>query len=78
MPNPIVFQFAFWLYTIIAACSWQPIIRYPQPVNEYRVNCMVRTRAPGADPMLWLLSGVLQGPVLIGGEKDYDITQETY
>lgn len=77
MPNPIVFQFAFWLYTISVACGWQPIGRPTQPIAQYRVNCVASVRAPSAEAMLWLLSGVLQGPVLVG-DSDYDINQETY
>lgn len=75
--NPIVFQFMFGIYTIIAACGWQPIARYPQPVSEYQVDCVMTIRAPGTDPMLWLHSGVLRGP-FVGSDSDYDINQETY
>ena len=77
MPNPVIIQFAFWLYTISVACGWQPIMQYPQPIAQYRVNCVASVRAPGTEAMLWLLSGVLQGPVLVG-YSDYDINKETY
>ena len=77
MFNPIVFQFMFGIYTVIAACSWQPIMQYPQMVGEYRVNCMVSMRAPGTDPRLWVHSGVLRGP-FVGSGEDLDIPQETY
>ncbi len=77
MPNPLVIQFVFWLYTISVACGWQPIGGYPQPVAQYRVNCMASIRAPGTEAMLWLASGVVQGPVSVG-DADFDITQETY
>ncbi len=77
MPNPIIFQFVFWLYTVSVACGWQPIMQPPQPIAQYRVNCVASIRAPGAEAMLWLASGVVQGPVLVGGE-DLDITEETY
>ena len=77
MPNPVIIQFVFWLYNISVACGWQPIDSQPQPIAQYRVNCVASIRAPGAEAMLWLASGVVQGPVLVGG-KDYDINQETY
>ncbi len=77
MPNPIIIQFAFWLYNISVACGWQPIMQYPQPIAQYRVNCVLSMQAPGAKTKLWLASGVVQGPVSVGG-KDYDIIQETY
>ncbi len=78
MPNLIVFSMVLFFHNINVACGWQPLIQYPQITsNEYRVECMASVRPPGADIRLWLLSGVVHGPMKIGGE-DFDITQETY
>ncbi len=81
MPNPIVFKsILVGLYNLSLVCGWQPIIQFPQPVFPiYQYECVVTAEVGISDPMFFLASGQILGPLPKSDPgSGSNVIQETY